>query len=749
MSKFDGSNTKPKTAFSESERQLINNYLQHSGKSKLSSIMSQIKAQTPKPTTSSKTFPVNNCRSTASKYTQESPFKAYEIADDGSENKENKPNKENIPQSACQPQYVKVGKVLAELTPNKPSAGEEMKAIVKKIFMFYASFGDRLNSDYLKANKVHKLMHDAVILDNDQLDKTSIDLLFCRYNKNKPNMPFGIFLSMLVNISQIKYPDQDAKQAFTKLFDMHLKPLYESLCAETEVGDHEKLFKEPLDQVMIDVLNQVRPTLQKIHQVYFPFEYQIKSENSEHQQLLKHKTDNCLSSFLKDFEICPKILTNSTAYALYVEVLETDPSLLAHNPEISVITEHDAGNKFTLARFLVYIARLALVGGSKSGSNENGNEVMQQSNSEKLLGLLETLELSAGYVNFEKQLNLTHNHTTRLLPNKSSLKRVNFRVISLFSNLFVELQQLTQGVGEPIERVSLENQQSRIRRTPSELSFINKIGIRSPQATNAIRSLSFASPQHASFGNRFSVMRPTSNEGVCNEIFERKRNFLYKLFQDYASTNGNANNYKLKSIKFLKMLKNADLLQENTNGHSQHASGIRTNGRTTPLNHHAKQSSWGGNQMPRTSNPAAKIEDLKRDISTTDFDLIFIKVSGNNKEMLQKSGSELNFDVLKSPFTSPKLNSDESRLLLSHGKFLDYSQFLKALEAIAEKLYPEFSLDAAVSYIIEAHLSRASANVNVTTEAKANGSTGIKRLVSLLNDNQIVILSLSLLKVYS
>ena len=33
--------------------------------------------------------------------------------------------------------------------------------ILKKIFIFYASFGDRNNLDYLHSNKFHRLLHDT------------------------------------------------------------------------------------------------------------------------------------------------------------------------------------------------------------------------------------------------------------------------------------------------------------------------------------------------------------------------------------------------------------------------------------------------------------------------------------------------------------------------------------------------------------------------------------------------------------
>ena len=41
----------------------------------------------------------------------------------------------------------------------------DIKYKLKKVFIFYTSFGDRFNSTMLKSNKFHKMMNDAGIRD--------------------------------------------------------------------------------------------------------------------------------------------------------------------------------------------------------------------------------------------------------------------------------------------------------------------------------------------------------------------------------------------------------------------------------------------------------------------------------------------------------------------------------------------------------------------------------------------------------
>lgn len=98
---------------------------------------------------------------------------------------------------------------------------ETIKKKLKEIFVYYASYGDRLNTKNLKSSKFYKLMVDAGIISNNRksmtntsefntstfddgqgMNKKRIDLIFCQVNKNKANMTFDIFLQALVKLSQ-------------------------------------------------------------------------------------------------------------------------------------------------------------------------------------------------------------------------------------------------------------------------------------------------------------------------------------------------------------------------------------------------------------------------------------------------------------------------------------------------------------------------------------------------------------------
>ena len=356
----------------------------------------------------------------------------YEIKPEGQilssntfgDNKENVFDADNL-EDAKQAQRLKVEKSLNDHLYANQQSEKEIRGILKKIFMFYASFGDRLNADAIKSNKIYKLLHDSMVLEETSLDKQSLDLLFCRYSKNRNSINFDTFLSMMIRIAQMKFPETDPKRAFLKLFKMHFKPLFGNLYSETDLGDFDILFKEPMNSELVNILNNVKGTFSKIHQSYFSHEYQVGGRDNSSQTLLKHKKEAHLFSFLKDFDICPSLLTKSTAFALHLDIIDTPLDKLTHNSNVTLEVMPDSGFEFTLSRFLTYIARLAILGYCPDNFSRCNQKFVKLRNQDKLLLLLERMEFSLGFVNFEKQFNATHNHSTTLLPSKAFLKQVS------------------------------------------------------------------------------------------------------------------------------------------------------------------------------------------------------------------------------------------------------------------------------------------------------------------------------------
>ena len=68
--------------------------------------------------------------------------------------------------------------------------------------------------------------------------------------------------------------------------------------------------------------------------------------------------------FLKEYDICPTIMTKSTAYLLYTDLIETSTENLSCNEKLKNIVyflDKDIGSVFTFSRFCTYLIRAALI----------------------------------------------------------------------------------------------------------------------------------------------------------------------------------------------------------------------------------------------------------------------------------------------------------------------------------------------------------------------------------------------------
>ena len=197
-------------------------------------------------------------------------------------------------------------------------------------------------------------------------------------------------------------------------------PLYESLYNETEMGLDEQKLKEEIDSNVILVLKSVHYLLLKMYQVYFPWEIQTSQE----AQIVKQRTENSLFIFLRDFDICPALLTKSTAYIIWTEILDTHVSKLTRsykNPTFIPFLDKDPGTLLTFSKFLAFISRAAII----AYDNQLGPNSRKFSNAERLALLLERMELSPGMLNFEKKTCIPHNSKTSLIVPREILERVS------------------------------------------------------------------------------------------------------------------------------------------------------------------------------------------------------------------------------------------------------------------------------------------------------------------------------------
>lgn len=85
-----------------------------------------------------------------------------------------------------------------------PSEISILREKLRKIFTFYASFGSRCHSDYLKPSQFIKMMVDAGVQDGT-ISQRKLDLVFIKHSRTKKQLKLNNFMELLFEIGQLKY----------------------------------------------------------------------------------------------------------------------------------------------------------------------------------------------------------------------------------------------------------------------------------------------------------------------------------------------------------------------------------------------------------------------------------------------------------------------------------------------------------------------------------------------------------------
>lgn len=299
---------------------------------------------------------------------------------------------------------------------------DDFKEVLRKVFGFYASFGDRINKDTLTANNLVKLVHDAGLIDKVTLNLNAVNILFFKHSLKTNSIDLDKFLLIVIDIAAIKYPDISQKDAFFRVFNEYFKPLYYSLYTETSLGEHDVIFQEPVEPETIAILAEIAPVLARLYRYIFACEYQ----HSDYKTA-KVKSELQLPFFFKEFDLSPFIINLNLGHALFREVINVDKDYLKQNFSFPILLEKDQGIAFTLKKFLLYLVRLAIIGFSASLCQDLAEGDLDSfSQQDKLALLLEKMEVSGGFGHFRKSISTTYSGNASLLPSKATMKKVSF-----------------------------------------------------------------------------------------------------------------------------------------------------------------------------------------------------------------------------------------------------------------------------------------------------------------------------------
>ena len=330
---------------------------------------------------------------------------------------------------------------------------------LKDIFEYYCQYGERLNSKILKSHRYIKLFKESGLMDK-RLDTTRLEIIYKSINKNN-QMKFDEFLNSLVKIASYKYnltEKKDIKNATQKIILEYLYPLYYSISNNSMLSNEFKNNINNLsndlknltlaqinfeDKIYTDtfkeILTQVVPVLFDIYRAYFTNETSI----SDNINYIKNASLKNYFTLIKNLEIIPYLLSNSTCYQIYkyeTTNKNSDESIknnqnfyyeICQKIDFLNMNSYEHYNKNIFGKYFIFFKFIrALIKMSQItyekvyNSHINLNDKL--SPEEIFILFLQKIEESEGFGNFTKINNINRNYkTSSIIPPNFSIKFIS------------------------------------------------------------------------------------------------------------------------------------------------------------------------------------------------------------------------------------------------------------------------------------------------------------------------------------
>jgi len=583
---------------------------------------------------------------------------------------------------------------------------------LKKLFEYYCQFGERLNTIYMKSNKYIKLAIESEIMD-PSLNRTRLELIYKSESKSN-QMDFKKFLNSLIKIAEWKYlkgniiniNDSENKQNALKfLIEDYFLPLYDKLFSNSMVQrntltdqshqdenktlinqNQSNMINVPLIDEVIqdanieDIFLDVCPVLYNIYRVYFSHEISL----AEDFDFIKENSFKQYLKFIRDFEICPNFITKSAAFSIYQSEEEQESINsnnqyyigLIKNVDLSSIIKFNnknnniLGQHFNFFKFIRTIVKMAEYGYEKFENglilNKSNSIKYTSSNStiipnyERLILILEKMEMSEGFINLEKKTNKTHSIKNATIITKSLLEKLQ--------------------------------KQNRIYGNNNSLLFENNNNKENNTTMNLFGPRNLEE-------KRQSLMYNNNYLELCelsSYIQEKYGEDLLHIFKAFCSFGDPLNTKYLRTKMFTKLLVEANLIhaasiERNTSFRTSEI-GLKFNDVDTIFIKLASLPSNTIENQTKTTEPFLTSQGKRSTVSSNNNNISF-----NNQVNLQ-SDCSLNYSFYNS-------NNKKKTPINSYAK-IDFETFIISIEVISRMLLPDLPAKKAVDYIICDHFFR-------------------------------------------
>ncbi|CAG9330376.1 unnamed protein product [Blepharisma stoltei] len=471
----------------------------------------------------------------------------------------------------------------------------EVQNMLKRIFIQYAS--PNKQSLNIRLKKYIDLMQDSGIIDR-HLTVKQIELIFCGENKHRANMNFDTFLETLPRIIAEKFPTiykNSPGEALAKLLQNHFWPLYQRM------NEDNRNELPEVDDECINIIHSAFNGFRTLYGSLFPWELRKDLETD----MVMNRSQRTFHNFVKEFDICPTLLTKNQVLQIWNDIILVHSDQILPAVELLPDPNLEQGQILTLSKFIFIIYLIA-----EKGYEQDAN-LEQSPPSEKLLVLLERLELSKGFVELSGSVrNIT------ILPSQEVIHQV----------LYPETEDI------------------------DEFSHITE-----------------EEEEKSADAETYGLDVNSQTVAKLEEYFDK----LQHIFQAYCSFGEPMNTSKMSGSKLVKLMRDVGIL---------------------------KITKADIANMSIRSSQSIKSDGL---LTKVDIDIIFTRVSDKR---------------------------------INNGR-LDFKQFLKAIEQVAHRAFPNENLDNAFLHVVSEYIMKLENDWN---DERGVNSGYIRNLMEMLREPDVI-----------
>lgn len=457
--------------------------------------------------------------------------------------------------------------------------------------------------------------------------------------------------------------EKPPKEALLDLLTTYFTPLYENIMSSTHMGNTKNLQKNGLDTDSLDLIWQVQDILKKVYSYHFPEEY-FKEDDYTSLDILKGISQSQFFKFCREFNIIPNMIPKGLGLTIFNDIIDIPLNTL-YSQNILDDKSEDCGWIFTFSRFLFFQLKINEITFTEAELQSTSGS-LAGSPSENLQLIQNQFQSSGGFYRFQ-QTQGSNNSMISLCPSmsQSSLKK-SFQSIGM---------------------ISQSERKNFLDRSNSQLKNSTIRSLYKAEHIDRMSTLSMLS-SHTKRLRSMSKNKILEKEiQYCEDqipIFEQYTEDLCSVFEAYATIGEPMNTDKLKSIKFHRQLRDADIL---TKGNS--------------LNANPKAYQKESKTILNVSTGSSEIKS-KRYMTPIDADFIFIQLTGSKfRNDCNSKSFPWNRRVVSPTLKRPSHLGKCSGTQKVVDSKLEFATFLKALEMIAQKMYPEIDVQSSIKIIIE------------------------------------------------